>query len=216
MVPVCAPAQVLPADYGDLRARLDGRISFETLPQRPEPGLNLNAAIRVPGAWLGETLTGQSINGALHDRVQGQPSVPLGVRPGAAGQSLSVARHRGFGSNALFPLGPLGFPAVAARGEGAVALLFDQDQAAFGLRVHSDYGDPLGTGPQPGVLTLHLFRRDGVLIQSIRHDLARGINDIGLMTNDARPAIAAVVITNSDPGGIAIDDILFQFAAMLG
>jgi len=47
-------AQVLPESYTTLARDLDGRIGFETLPQRPEPGFNLDAPMRFHGAWLGE------------------------------------------------------------------------------------------------------------------------------------------------------------------
>lgn len=209
-------AQVLPESYATLARELDGRINFETLPQRPEPGFNLNAAMRFAGAWLGERLAGQSVGGAPYDVITGTPALPLAIRPGKPNQNLAVARHRGFASNAVFPIGPGGFDAIGARGEGAVTILFDRDQAAFGLRVQADYADPLGIRPRPGRLKLQLYSRKGVLIGETEHLLGYGITEIGLRREGNIPDIAAVVITNVDPGGVAIDDIVFQLTALIG
>ncbi len=211
-----ATAQVHSESYGTLARQLDGRINFETLPQRPEPGFNLNAPMRFHGAWLGERLAGQAVSGAPHDVIRAQPDLPLAIRAGRAGQNLSVARHRGFGSNALLPVGPGGFDALSARGEGAVTILFDHDQAAFGLRVHADYADPLGHRPPPGTLQLRLYSRKGALIGTTEHPLGHAITEIGLRRDGNIPDIAAITITNTDPGGIAIDDILFQLTALIG
>jgi hypothetical protein len=209
-------AQVVPESYASLARELDGRIDFETLPQRPEPGFNLNAPMRFAGVWLGERLAGQSVGGAPYDVITGAPALPLSIRPGKPRQNLSVARHRGFGSNAVFPIGPQGFDAIGARGEGAVTILFDRNQAAFGLRVQADYADPLGTRPRPGILKMQLYSRKGGLIGEIEYDLGYGITEIGLRREGNIPDIAAVVITNVDPGGVAIDDIVFQLTALIG
>lgn len=208
-------AQVVEDSYDRLARELDGRITFDALPQRSEPGFNLDAPIRVRGAWLGERFSGQRVQGAPHDRLQGAP-LAMSVQAGAPGASLSVAFHRGFQSNALFPLGPLGFPAIAARGEGALALRFDRDQAALGLRVHSDYPDSLGTGAPRGGVILTLYRRDGSVIAVHEMRLDPGITNIGLRRVGGIPDIAGFTLTNTDPGGIAIDDILFRLTAFLG
>lgn len=211
-----AAAQVRPESYTALAREADGRIGFETLPQRPEPGFDLDAPLREPGATIGERFAGQRATGTPHDHLSGGPSAPLTVAPGPPGRNLSVAFHRGFGSNALFPLGPDGFPALTARGEGAAAVLFDHDQAAFGLLVHSDYADPLGARAPRGDVVLRLYDRTGRLIGTARQRLEQGINRIALRRDGNIPDIAGVTITNTDPGGIAIDDILFQKAALTG
>lgn len=211
-----AAAQVVPDSYADLARALDGRIRFETLPQRPEPGFDIDAPLREPGARIGEHFAGQGAAGKPHDRLTGTPRAPLRVEPGAPGRNLSIAFHRGFGSNALFALGPDGFPALSARGEGAVAVLFDRDQAAIGLRVHSDYADPLGAGAPRGEVILHLYTRKGRLIARTRHPLRQGINQIALRRSGNIPDIAGFTLINTDPGGIAIDDILFRLAALTG
>jgi len=201
------------ARYDSLQRELDARITFDSLPKRAEPGLNFNAPMRMGRAQLGQHFEGQIPEFADgFDRISGAPTEPLTLRPGQSGQNLSVAMHRGFESNALFPLGRAGFPALDARGEGALAILFDQGQRAIALRIHSDYPAPLGGAPKPGHVTLKLFTRQGHLVARHKAQLSTGITEIGLRRTGGLPDIAGVIITNDDPGGIAIDDILYQTA----
>lgn len=215
---ICA-AQMDKADYDTLAQELGGRISFEELPAIAEPGQNLDGLYRVAGATLGERLAGQTLirnslgqnSDSVHDAID---PAPLGraptVIPGGADQNLSVAFHRGFGSNAMFPLGPSGFPDIQARGEGALSIHFNHEQDAFGLRIHADYSDPLGARPGPGQVQLTFYDRSGAIIDSHVLQLSHGITDWGFKSGTSRQRFVAVVITNTDPGGIAIDDILFQ------
>jgi hypothetical protein len=206
-----ADIKVLP--YAHLEAELDARITFGTLPERPEPGLNFDASMRLGRAWIGQHFKGQSLSADTgFDNVSGRPDAPLTPKPGPALRNLSVAYHQGFESNALFPLGQYGFPALDARGEGAVAVLFDQAQRAVALKVHSDYVSPLGAAAQPGTVTLTLYNRQGRVIARHIQPLKPGITEIGLRRTNGLPDIAGVLITNDDPGGIAIDDILYQTA----
>jgi len=199
--------------YDTLKPELDARITFDSLPKRAEPGLNFNAPMRMGRTLLGQHFEGQSRQVADgFDRISGAPTAPLTLRPGPPGRNLSVALHRGFESNALFPLGQAGFPALDARGEGALAILFDQGQRAIALRLHSDYPAPLGDTPKPGHVTLQLYTRQGQLVARHKAPLSTGITDIGLRRTGGLPDIAGVIVTNDDPGGIAIDDILYQTA----
>lgn len=203
--------QVVPYDM--LKHELDARITFDSLPKRPEPGLAFNAPMRMGRTHLGQHFEGQTLHVTDgFDRLAGAPSAPLTLRPGPPDKNLSVATHRGFDSNALFPLGDSGFPSLASRGEGALAILFDQGQRAVALRIHSDYAAPLGGAPEPGDVTLHLYTRQGALIARIVVPLGTGITDVGLRRVGGLPDIAGVTLTNDDPGGIAIDDILYQTA----
>lgn len=214
-------AEVTPVPYDTLARELSTTLTFETLPSRPEPGFNLDHPLRFTGIWLGEHFAGQSITqrpaatGTPHD-ILGQTAAhrPLAIRPGPRRQNLSVAHHRGFASNALLPLGPHGFDTISGRGEGAVAILFDHDQFALGFRVHTDYAKPLGTAPR-GTLTVTFMTRMGHVLD--QHTLHPGpsITSYGFRTSDTRARIGGILITNSDPGGIALDDILFQIERML-
>lgn len=214
-------AELRPVPYSDLQPELSATITFESLPQRPEPGHNLNHPLRLKGAWLGEHFAGQSMieapasNGSPHDAL-GHPfgHRPLTIRPGASDRNLAVAFHRGFGSNAVFPLGPLGFSHISGRGEGALAVEFDEDQRAFGFRLHAAYASPLGNGDARGRVLVQSFSRQGYPLDATILFPGTGVSEHGFRVTDG-PAVAGILITNSDPGGIAIDDILFQITRML-
>lgn len=205
------------ADYAEILADAQALVTFEILPPRPEPGYALDHGIAFSGGRVGSAFAGQSLD-ALDgfDRLNGDPSVPLTLVTGPSGQGLSLAFHRGFGSMAVYPLGPAGFPALEARGEGSVAILFDEDVCQVGLRVHSDYADPLGaqTAPQ-GSVTLTAYSRDARQIGRLDRALAAGISSHGLRSTDGLSAIAGLTIENTDPGGIAIDDLAFGPCAQI-
>lgn len=217
--PLSADITVVP--YADLRQQLSNAITFETLPQHREPGFNLDHPLRSAGAWLGEHFAGQSMtqamaeNGTAHDALGHLfGHRPLTVLPGPPQRNLSVAFHRGFGSNAILPLGPDGFDALSGRGEGALAVVFDTDQQAVGFRVHTDYAAPLGSPAQSGKMVVNFFTRQGYALDKHVLEPGVGITDFGFRVAQG-PLIAGIVITNTDPGGIAIDDILFQIDLML-
>ncbi len=211
---------IIPADYDALARELTERIDFERLPKRPEPGFNLDHPFHARGAWLGERFAGQQITSDAtgHDRLTGlAPAGWLRIVGGEPGHNLSIAFHRGFGSNALFPLGPAGFPKIEARGEGVLAILFDHDQAALGFKLHTDYPDPLGVRPvgESG-LEVYFFARDGALLARLEHGPGPGISAFGYRHVGTGKPIAGVVIVNTDPGGIAVDDIIFAKPPLLG
>ncbi len=215
-------AEIVAAPYEALALELRERQGFEILPRHPEPGINLDHALRAPGLTIASHFTGQSLTalfgptGAPHDTLgPGNATRPLSLQTGPPGQNLSVAFHRGFGSNALLPLGPHGFDRLSGRGEGTAALLFDSDQSAFGLRLHTDYAAPLGAARPRGSVTLHIYDRSGTLLAREPLHPGPGITELGFRTRDNLPRIAGVLVTNLDPGGIALDDILFQIAKRL-
>ncbi len=210
-----ARSEILVVPYAEIAARLDGRIDFQTFPDRPEPGFALDQVIAVPGARLGERFAGQSAaaSGGF-DRPLGPVVAPLAVLSGGPGHNLAVARHRGFGSVALFPLGPAGHGRIDGRGEGALAVMFDSDQTETGLLVHAAYADPLGARPAGGTVTVDFLGRDGTRLGSVRLPAGAGIQPVGVRSTSA--PIAGFLVTNDDPGGIAIDDILFAPPVPLG
>jgi hypothetical protein len=213
-------AQIKPVAYTDLLAELNVRIDFDGYQAGPEPGLQLDRMVVGAGATLSAKLAGQRLGqtvrpeawgGGRHYNLAPGSTLDLPLRPGGEG-TLVIAEHRGFGSNALFPVGPDGAAELSGRGEGALNILFEADQPAIGLRVHSDYPDPLGLRPPPGMLTIYFFNRSGMLIDVQTTVLDRGITELGYRAMNSN--IAAVSVTNTDPGGIAIDDILFQLATL--
>ncbi|MGI3184380.1 hypothetical protein [Nioella aestuarii] len=198
-------------DYDTVLADAQRLVTFEILPPRPEPGYPLDHGIAFAGGRIGSAFAGQSLSDVDgFDRLGGPPSVPLSLITGPSGQGLSLATHRGFGSLAIYPLGSAGFPALNARGEGSVAILFDEDVCQVGLRVHSDYPDTLGANAAPrGAVTLAAFGRAGETLGQISLGLASGITSHGLRSVDSLSAIAGLTVENSDPGGIALDDLAF-------
>ena len=212
-----AAQQIVAADYRQLMEQLDARADFEGLPPRREPGFNLDAPYRERGLWIGERFAGQqALAEGPRERLSGAPAAPLRLRTGATRRNLSVAFHRGFGSNALFPLGPEGFPRLTARGEGAVALMFDSGQRAVGVRIHSGYPSPLGNRAATGRVIFTFYDRGGRALGRLEAKLEEGINEFGFREAGNAPDIAGLTIENTDPGGIAIDDIIYSLSLLLG
>ena len=197
--------------YDELEARVAGLFDFEGVATLPEPGQVVDGTFGNARVQIGERFDGMALE--VHDDGRSRfdkvtvspPALPLRLVPGTPGHNHSIAYHAGFGSNALFPLGPERFPAASARGEGALALRFDPPVDAFGFRVHADYVDPLGSRPPPGRLTLVLHDADGRMIAMRLLKLQHGRMGFAF---EAR-GIASVTLTNTDPGGVAFDDILY-------
>jgi hypothetical protein len=194
-------------------------VDFESFPTLPEPGRSIDGLMDFGSAVIGETLVGQAVatlggGGTFWDAPGGAAAAtaPLRPLPGPEGQNHAVAFHAGFGSNALFPLGPRGFGAIEGRGEGMAALYFPEDVAGFGVKLHADYADPLGTRPPPGTATFWFYDRAGQMLDALTVALRTGVQSEGFaMTH---PGIAGVLISNTDPGGIAIDDILIPLEGL--
>ena len=198
------------ADYATLDATLSGRFNFEMFEPRPEPGFSIDGLLSDDHIRLGEAFAGQRVGGTLFDQIEGDPTPYPTALPGTPGRNLAIAYHAGFGSVALFPLGPKGHPAIEALGEGSLAIGFRRPVTAFGLRIHADYADPLGSRPAPGELRLRFYGAEGTEIGQHRVPLDHGITELGFTA----PGIVGVLITNTDPGGIAVDDIIYPIPGL--
>lgn len=215
---------IIPRPYAVLAQELDRVEGFAAWPRRAEPGHLLSAPHRGDGISVASHFAGQTPailtlrDGARFDSLtQARAQAPLRLETGPPAQGIAIAHHRGFASNAAFPIGPAGFSRIEGRGEGMLAILFDHDQAATGLLVHADYDDPLGARPAPrGTVEVILLDRLGRVLARNVTPLTQGITALGYGTADGAPLIAGVVVLNTDPGGIAVDDILYARAAMLG
>ena len=212
-----AAAQVQPVPYETLAEEFTGRIDFEEFPKTDEPGHLIAGLYTTLGATIGERFDGQDVRvthnalGQRFDALSGTPHAPLTALPGAPGQTFSVAAHRGLASLAAFALGPLGYPEIGARGEGAMAVEFVRAQSATGLRVHAGYPDPLGTRPTPGEVHITFYRADGSALARVTHRLTVGVN--ALAWRFPAHDLAGFSVTTTDPGGLAIDDILYALPA---
>ncbi|MGJ8604209.1 MAG: hypothetical protein ACSHXH_08790 [Marivita sp.] len=214
-LPALAQADLWPVPFDALRQQPHLIESFDSLPATPEPGIQIDQHWRAMGLSLAEHLAGQdSIDtGTGFDSLTGLPSAPLRVQPGLPKHNLSIAAHVGFGSNALFPVGPKGIAHAEGRGEGSVALVFDDPQFAIGLKLHAEYPDPLGQRPPPGTATLTFYAADARPIARVTLSLDHGVQPVAWRSGTG---IAAITIENTDPGGIALDDILYAVVDLAG
>jgi len=215
---------IIARPYQLLAQELDRIEGFEAWPRRAEPGHLLSAPHRGEGITVASHFTGQTPailtrreGGRFDSLTQARAQAPLQLETGPPAQGIAVALHRGFASNAVFPIGPAGFDRIDGRGEGMLAILFDHDQRATGLLIHSDYADPLGTRPAPrGTVEVIVLDRAGRVLARPVTPLAQGITALGYATAGGAQLIAGLVVLNTDPGGIAVDDILYERAAMMG
>ncbi|WP_289152024.1 hypothetical protein [uncultured Salipiger sp.] len=218
---VAAPADadgLRAVPYAALEAAPHRRVTFDTLPPAREPGHVLDALLRFDGVSIGKRLSGQELSETAtkdgrFEELVGAPSLPLTLLAGPPRHNMAVAAHAGFGSNALFPLGPEGADRRGGRGEGAAVMLFDEGQWRLGLRVYADYADPLGARPPRGALHLCFWDDDGRMIAHEIVTPGTGIMSLGWESN---VPIRALSVTNTDPGGIAVDDILHQIDPATG
>jgi len=202
-----------PVPYDDLLRQPHRTERFDALPSAAEPGHRIDQHWRAPGLTIGERLAGPTAHDtAGFDVLTGVPAQPLRAIPGTQGQTFAIAHHMGFGSNALFPVGPKGADLPEGRGEGSAALVFDTPQTAIGLRLHAEYPDPLGQRPAPGTAVLTFHDASGQITQ-LTLPLSHGVLSFGWRSD---LGITGLTIQNSDPGGIAIDDILYDVTALAG
>ena len=111
-------------------------------------------------------------------------------------------------------MGIEGFDRIDGRGEGVTAIRFLEPQSAIGFRVHADYADPLGSRPAPGQLVVRVFDPSGAALAEFPVDLDYGVLSLAWRSTGA--PIGGLTITPVDPGGIALDDILFSLQDLTG
>lgn len=195
--PVC---EVDPADL-----QLARHITFDDLPSGFGVGRQIDGILEQRGVRFGERFVGQPLQ-ALgdFDAVEGPANAPLSLLPGAPGETLGILRL--MRTSVLQGHGPRGFPRAEAVGEGAIAVIFDNDQSAIALDLR---------GGEKGQATVRFFARNGQVIDT--HTLgplsetSHGFERAG-DTSD----IAGLLITNTDPEGIALDNLKFDKSAILG
>ncbi|MDD9723452.1 hypothetical protein PVW51_22360 [Sulfitobacter sp. PR48] len=173
-------------------------ITFDDIPSGAGPGLRVDDVMNLDGAQFGEIFAGQGLAAAgAHDQVIGAALGPLILLPGAPGQNLSVVNFQG--NTVLNGYGPAGFPRREGQGEGAIAVLFDNDQNALSFALR---------GGESGVALAQFLRRDGSVIGAVPIE-PTGEFTLGFARADDIRDIAGMVLTNTDPEGIAIDTLRF-------
>jgi hypothetical protein len=170
-------------------------IDFEGL----APGTNYDSVLNFGGVKIGERFAGQTLSSSGNsDVLGGTPSSPLNVIAGATGKNVTIFDF--FGTNVLAGLGPTGFPNFNAIGEGAIAILFDNDQSAFGFE---------SVGGNLGDANFDFFARDGSLIGSLT-PTGLGTDLFGFSREGGVNDIAGISIWNTDQAGIGFDNIIFD------
>jgi len=169
--------------------------TFEDVAGGAAPGTNYDGVLPSGGMLFAERFMGQTLsaNGDF-DVVSGNPSNPLAVQTGLAGQNLDVFD---FSTNVLTGLGNLGYPDIDAIGEGSIAMVFPTPQSRVSFEL---------VGGNGGSATLSFYRTDGTLIDAV---VVSGLADLayGFATADGTTTIAGILIQNTDPSGIGVDNI---------
>lgn len=174
-------------------------ITFDDTLSSRGPGRQIPNVLVMDGAAFGERFAGQSVE-ALgdHDMITGTALAPLTIMPGENGENLSIVYFDG--NNILNGYGKAGYPKRHAQGEGAISFLFDDDQSALSFQVR---------GGEAGEARATFFSRDGNVIDAL--DLPpTGEHHYGFIRANGAADIAGIVITNTDPQGIALDNLRFE------
>lgn len=175
-----------------------GLITFEQFGTAPS---NHDGVLELDAAMFAERFVGQTLDDAnrLFDVLSGAPSMPLTLEAGVANQNLSTTEDVPSNAVVIAGLGPLGFPAADAIGEGALSVLFNEDQSELGFSVN---------GANGGTATISFFRRDGSVIQTLTVPLPdnEGSQAFAFRRLDGARDIAGVSIQNDDPGGVGYHD----------
>jgi len=180
-------------------------IDFSDAPAGFGPGHLVDDVLILGGARFGERFAGQRLATiGAHDDVRGPAYGPLTLLAGDAGQNLSVVAFMGI--SVLNGYGAAGFPKRDAQGEGAIAVLFDHDQTALSLHIR---------GGEAGRAQVTFLRRDGSVLAQVPVDPV-GEVAVGFVQTQGRGDIAGLVVTNTDPQGIALDTIRFGNPPNLG
>ena len=195
--------------YAELQGELVELIDFENYDKVMSPGKPLDEIEVFNGARFGERFAGQILaEQDGFDVLHLKPVGPLSLSSGVPGQNLAVV-FIFYMSNQLKGMAPPGFPQVEAGGEGAVSILFDRDQSALGFRVTSE-PRPREAGVPKGRMNVAFYRRDGSVIDQLDVELDWSIAGYGFRRTNGSEDIAGISITNRDPAGVAIDDVIFD------
>jgi hypothetical protein len=184
-------------------------IDFNSAVGGDVPGTNYDGIINLSGASFAERFVGQTLTYAGNsDVLSGVPTGSLSLQIGAAGQNLNLVSDASYPyGNLLSGVGNLGFPSFEAIGEGAVAILFDNDQSEFGFYSFGGNLGPLDSA------TFEFWARDGSLIATLT-PTNLGSDYYGFSRESGIKDIAGISIWNTDTAGIGYDNIIFDVAGV--
>lgn len=193
--------------------------------------ITVNDLFRTEGLTFGERFAGQALGtvpvtsplfpGSTtsdHDTLSGTPTSMLTLLSGNPSENISITRALSSGGGGNYRISgnaPIQ-NGLTLRGEGALSLLFDDDQSQLGFSVTGAGGisnrQPVPSGP----VTAQFFRRDGSLIDSL--ELALGsvssISHFGFLREGGLVDIAGVSLTNIDAFGVSYDDFIYSYTAI--
>lgn len=173
-------------------------ITFEDQRSGAGPGHNIDEVLPLLGATFGEHFAGQSVTArGAYDEILGDAFSPLTLMAGPAGQNLSLVNFAG--NTVLNGYGRAGFPKRDGQGEGAIAVLFDQDQSALAFDLR---------GGEDGAALVHFYRRDGSFIGPVAIQ-PTGEFAVAFLRSGGHADIAGFIVTNTDPQGLAMDSLRF-------
>jgi hypothetical protein len=175
-------------------------VTFDDFTCPPSPGVAYDTVLTSNGATFGERFAGQNLSyDGDFDVLSGTPTGPLSLIAGAPSQNLCVYYDTPFFNTCLMTgVGPVGHPYNNGIGEGAFAVLLPFDQVEFGFEL-------LGGGNA----VVNFFRRDGSLIDTITLTNYSGLS-YGFRRSTGTRDIAGFSVHNSDPGGLAFDNLCFD------
>lgn len=162
---------------------------------------NHDDVVVLDGAMFAEHFAGQDVssNDQVFDVLSGVPTAPLTLQAGAIGHNLATVSNPASDAVVIAGLGVLNLPDNDAIGEGALSVLYRQDQSELGFTID---------GADGGTATVSFFRRDGSLIQTL--EVPVGDNDGATAFAFRRLGgvqdIAGISIQNNDPGGVGYHD----------
>lgn len=172
----------------------------------------INGPYKTGAASFGERFTQDPANLFVswyvtdaYDGLGPDADMPLRVVPGMDGENLALVKTED--SIKITGIGPA--PDFAT-GYGSVGIEFDESQVAVGFKLFS-----LGGTYKGGLIRLHVFDTTGEHLTYINFFIT-GASRVGLCSRNGLPVIGGVSITNEIPDGIAIDDIKFGHAALIG
>lgn len=179
------------------------------------------SSLRIEGAAVGPILSGQTLriksgrgHGAHYVLDDRSPDLPLSLTAGRQPEGGAVVFDEAFNSFALAGQGPpQSIPNHARIGTGTLTLLFDEPQCFVGFRTWLDGAqDNIVMRDYPeGNINLLFWNEIGSEIADLRRFLDRGLISLGYaQQGGGPPEIKAITVQNLDPGGIAIDDLIFS------
>ena len=192
-------------------------ITFDDVPCSPDmPGTAYNSILDFDGVQFGERFQGQTLStDGTFDVLSGMPNASLSLVAGAPWMNLDISYYGYYTpdtgyvptTKVLSGIGPVGYPHLDGIGDGAMAVLFDSDQSAFGF-------DLLGI--HEGDIYIDFFKRDGTLIQStVLNDFTDMDQSYAFAREGGIHDIAGFSIYNNDSHGIAFDNLKFDNTAVI-